>query len=197
MNLTRVITDIQKELVRQGHRVEVDGLAGPETWGAIYSELLGHNIVTVETPVGRVDERSEKVIATLHPKVQPYARALVQQAKAQNINIKVTSGTRTYDEQNALYAQGRTKPGKVVTNARGGQSWHNHSVAFDITVFRGSEPVYESPAYAAVGALGRQMGLEWGGDWTSLKDEPHFQMRNHKSLAQARELHDQGKDVFA
>lgn len=147
----------------------------------------------------RVDERSEKNIATLHPDVQPLARALVKAAVAQGINIKITSGTRTYAEQDALYAQGRSKPGNIVTNARAGQSWHNFSVAFDVTLFDGTEPVWESPLYKKVGEIGKSLGLEWGGDWKgSLVDEPHFQFNpRNVSLAEARELHAQGKTVFA
>ena len=68
-----------------------------------------------------IDERSEKNIKTLNPKVQPLARRLIEEATAQGIHVKVISGHRTYEEQNDLYAQGRTKPGQIVTKAKGGQ----------------------------------------------------------------------------
>jgi hypothetical protein len=90
------------------------------------------------TATGEVDSRSEGVIATLLPQVQPYARALVGKAAANGITIKVISGLRTYDEQNALYAQGRDKPDRIVTNARGGYSNHNFGVAFDVGLFKGN-----------------------------------------------------------
>jgi len=64
-----------------------------------------------------VDDRSEKAIATLLPQVQPYARALVKKAAQHGITIKVIAGMRTYDEQNELFTQGRTKPGRIVTKA--------------------------------------------------------------------------------
>ena len=67
-----------------------------------------------------VDSRSETNIATLNKKVQPLARKLIEEATAQGIYVKIISGHRTYEEQNELYAQGRTKPGKVVTKAKGG-----------------------------------------------------------------------------
>jgi peptidoglycan LD-endopeptidase CwlK len=105
-----------------------------------------------------VDDRSERSIATLLPKIQPYARALVAKAAANGITIKVISGLRTDEEQNDLYAQGRTKPGRIVTNARGGYSNHNFGIAFDIGVFDGGSYLDESPKYKAVGVLGADFG---------------------------------------
>src|SRR4030095_8656518 len=125
----------------------------------------------------KVDPRSESVIATLLPEVQPYARALVTKSAQNGITIKVISGLRTYDEQNALCAQGRTKPGKIVTKARGGYSNHNFGIAFDIGVWEGNSYKDESPKYKAVGVLGMDLGLEWGGNWKTIEDQPHFQLR--------------------
>jgi peptidoglycan LD-endopeptidase CwlK len=152
----------------------------------------------------KVDDRSEKVIATLLPEVQPYARALVRKAAAARITIKVISGLRTYEKQNDLYAQGRTKPGKIVTNARGGYSNHNFGIAFDIGVFEGSKYLDESPKYKAVGPMGTDLGLEWGGNWKSIQDEPHFQLRptwaadssESDMLAELRSRKDSGKAVY-
>ena len=115
------------------------------------------------------------------------------------------SGTRTYEEQNALYEQGRTKPGRVVTNARGGYSNHNFGIAFDIGVFEGGRYLGESPAYKAVGAIGMKLGLEWGGNWKSIQDEPHFQLRpawarelsERDMLAELRARRALGKSAFA
>lgn len=190
MKLDYLIREVQGRL-----GVEVDGKAGPETWCAIHAKICGKS-ATLPTNDDAVDARSEKAIATLLPQVQPYARALLHEAAKQGIKLIVTSATRTYDEQNALYAQGRTKPGEKVTNARGGQSWHNHRCAFDVTIFSGSKPIYESPSYKAVGAIGQSLGLEWGGSWKTIVDEPHFQLTNGKTLAEAQDLHDQGKTVF-
>ena len=86
-------------------------------------------------------------------------------------------GCGTYAEQDELFAQGRTKPGKRVTNAKGGESNHNFGVAFDVGVFEGNAYLDDSPAYDAVGAIGASIGLEWGGHWISLVDKPHFQLR--------------------
>jgi peptidoglycan L-alanyl-D-glutamate endopeptidase CwlK len=178
MTIDQIIRAVQKEL-----GVGIDGRAGPETWKAIYTRVLGRQ-PPGETPPDRppssadaVDPRSERVIATLQPQVRPYARALVKKAASMGITIKVISGLRTYAEQNELYAQGRTKPGRIVTNARGGYSNHNFGIAFDIGVFDGSRYIPESPRYKAVGALGVELGLEWGGNWRTIQDEPHFQLR--------------------
>ena len=146
-----------------------------------------------------VDPRSEKNIATLKPEVQVLARRLIELAKAEGINAKVIDGSRTYEQQNRLYAMGRTKPGKIVTKARGGQSKHNFGIAFDVGIFDPSGEHYygESRAYSEVGRIGKELGLSWGGDWTDFVDEPHFEM-NPKgySLAQIRERHESGQDLF-
>lgn len=174
MQITEMIEAVQKKL-----GVQVDGHAGPETWGAIYAAVVKKTIAgqPPELAIATVDARSEAVIATLLPEVQPIARALVQKAAAIDIQIKVISGSRTYAEQDALYAKGRTEPGDKVTNAKGGYSNHNFGMAFDIGVFSGNKYLPDSPKYKAVGTLGLELGLEWGGTWTSIVDQPHFQLR--------------------
>lgn len=174
MKITQIIEAIQRTL-----KVEVDGKPGPETWMAIHSVLMKKGIggQAQELAISKVDPRSEKSIATLLAEVQPIARALVQKAAASGIEIKVISALRTYAEQDALYARGRTAPGSKVTNARGGYSNHNFGIAFDIGVFSGAKYLPDSPKYKAVGVLGVDLGLEWGGNWTSIIDQPHFQLR--------------------
>ena len=170
MRIEDIVRAVQGEL-----GITVDGRAGPETWQAIYARVVAPAVPGL--PGGVTDSRSEKAIATLLPEVQPYARALVHKAAAVGITIKVIDGTRTWAEQDALYAQGRTRPGGIVTNAKGGESNHNFGIAFDIGVFEGSRYLGDSPKYKAVGTLGIELGLEWGGDWKSLVDQPHFQLR--------------------
>jgi peptidoglycan LD-endopeptidase CwlK len=201
MQINEMIEAIQRKLA-----IYVDGKAGPETWGAIYAAIVRPTIQDVprELAISRVDDRSERNIATLLPEVQPIARALVQKAASNGIAIKIISGHRTYAEQDALYAQGRTTPGEKVTNARGGYSNHNFGIAFDIGVFSGTTYLPESPKYKAVGVLGMDLGLEWGGNWTSIVDQPHFQLRptwaegmtERDMLAQLRERAANGTPVF-
>ena len=213
--LDATIRAVQKKL-----GVFVDGSPGPETWGAVHLAVVGKKapdeIKKTETPTlageGKTaDSRSEKNIATLQPRVRPFARALIEKAAGQGIIIKVTSATRSFTEQDELFAQGRTKPGRKVTNARGGFSNHNFGIAIDITIFKGSAdpeqaktPVFESPLYKVIGALGTEIGLEWGGNWTSIVDEPHFQLRpgwaaemnERDMLAELRTRKASGKDFF-
>lgn len=163
----------------------------------------------------RVDERSEKNIATLHPKVQALARQLVIDAAAKNIIVKITSAQRSYEEQNALYRQARDRrdndgDGRVdeadeqVTKAPAGYSNHNFGLAIDVTLFRGGQPVWTDIAYDTVGELGRALGFEWGGDWSGFVDKPHFQLRpdwargmkEKDFLAECRRRHDLKIDVF-
>ena len=198
MTLDATIRAVQAKL-----GVTVDGNPGPQTWNSIYRSLVGEPPVP-SAPATLADERSERTIGTLLPQVQPLARALIESAADIGIAIKIISGTRTYDEQNALYEQGRSKAGRIVTNARGGYSNHNFGIAFDIGVFEGGRYLDESPAYKAVGALGIKLGLEWGGNWKTIQDEPHFQLRpawaremsERDMLAELRRRNSQGAAVF-
>ena len=184
--------------------ITVDGNPGPQTWDAIYRQIVGSAPIPTGTTT-LADERSERNIATLLPQVQPLARALIENAAAIGICIKALSGTRSYDEQNALYEQGRSQTGRIVTKARGGYSNHNFGIAFDIGVFEGGRYLDESPAYKAIGALGMKLGLEWGGNWQTIQDEPHFQLRpawardlsERDMLAELRMRKEKGVTVFA
>ena len=174
MTLEEIVTAVQTVL-----GVQVDGKAGPETWSAIYKAIVAPTQAgTPAAPeITGVDSRSEKNILTLQPEVRPLARALVHKAALAGIKIKIISGFRSYEEQDALYAQGRTAPGNIVTNARGGYSNHNFGIAFDVGVFEGNKYLDDSPKYKAVGVLGMDLGLEWGGSWKTIVDQPHFQLR--------------------
>lgn len=202
MNIPQMV-----EAVQQALGIEVDGYAGPQTWKAIHAAIVkpAPGDAMGEPFTGTVDARSEKVIATLLPQVRPYARALVHKAAASGIQIKVISGHRTYAEQDALYAKGRTAPGNIVTQVKGGFSNHNFGIAFDVGVFEGSAYLPESPKYRAVGVLGMDIGLEWGGNWTNFVDQPHFQMRpgwaarmsEKEMLAELRQRVESDTPVFA
>ena len=199
MNLAATIRAVQSKL-----NVEADGIAGPQTWDAIHQSIVGADVPAPLTD-GRTDDRSEGNIATLLADVQPYARALIHAAAAQDIAIKVISGTRTYEQQDALFEQGRSKPGPRVTNARGGYSNHNFGIAFDIGIFDSGRYLEESPLYKVVGSIGKSLGLAWGGDWKALLDEPHYELRppwardlsERDLLTGLRDRHARGAEVFA
>ena len=173
-------TDDMVRAVQRKLGVKVDGRAGPQTWGAVYQYIVrprSEPRVAFTAPQDHANERSERAIATLLPEVRPYARALFFKARDQGIAINILSGTRSDEEQDRLYAKGRTAPGPKVTNARAGYSNHNFGIAFDIGVFDGNRYLPESPLYKVVGALGMELGLDWGGNWKSIVDQPHFELR--------------------
>jgi peptidoglycan L-alanyl-D-glutamate endopeptidase CwlK len=101
--------------------------------------------------------------------------------------------------QDKLYAKGRTEEpiGRrhIVTNAKGGQSFHNFGLAFDIVILGdGGKANWDTndPAWKRAGEIGKSVGLEWGGDWTRLKDLPHFQYIGGLTAADCRKLYPSG-----
>jgi len=117
-------------------------------------------------------------IEKLHPVVHAKAAQLVALCAAEGLSVKITETLRTQAEQEALYAQGRTAPGKIVTNARGNGylSPHQWGVAFDVCHnVKGLEFDDSDGFFGKVGAIGKKLGLFWGGDFRSYKDSPHFE----------------------
>jgi len=104
MNLTDMIRAVQKAL-----GIEADGAAGPDTWNAIYNRICPNARALAPTS-DKVDDRSEKVIATLLPQVHPYARELVRKAAQHGITIKVISGLRTYAEKTIFTRKSERNP---------------------------------------------------------------------------------------
>jgi peptidoglycan L-alanyl-D-glutamate endopeptidase CwlK len=137
------------------------------------------------------EEKKFPKVTGLHPKVADAISAVLTEAKARGMNVGLHMGLRTIEEQDALYAKGRTIPGSIVTKAQGGFSWHNYGLAVDI-VFKDSKGNWtwdDSLDWDSLGLLGKMFGLEWGGDWTAFPDLPHFQMRGKiPSVKQAREI---------
>jgi len=102
---------------------------------------------------------------------------------AAGIDLLVYSTYRDKEAQNALYAKGRTLPGRRVTNARGGWSWHQWRVAYDCVPIIAGKAVWGTSGENAklwdqVGTLGEQAGLDWSGRWRRLKEMAHFQLRD-------------------
>jgi len=130
----------------------------------------------------KLDARSERNIATLHPDLQPRAVAFISAAKnlaaQRGLDVKCICGLRSFDEQAALYAKGRTAPGKIVTKAPAGHSMHNFGLAIDLGVFSRDGKTYHGhhALYRELGPLGESLGFEWGGRWKFV-DEPHYQFR--------------------
>lgn len=160
-----------------------------------------------KTDLSVLDERSAKNVATLHSKVQQLFKNWIAEcqilAKAYGYEYKAISGNRTWEEQAKIYAQGRTAPGKIVTNARPGYSNHNFGIAVDMGVFKGGKyldelnPAESETFHRKAAVVAEKYGIEWGGSWKSFKDYPHFEYKTGKTLAQLRQLVTEGKDIFA
>ena len=127
---------------------------------------------------------ASKSLKDLQPKVQLMAEEFVQKCAEAGIEILIYCTLRSKEEQNVLYAQGRTTDGKIVTNARGGDSWHNYGCAFDwVPVIAGKLQWDNMPLYARAGIIAESVGLEWAGRWTGkLKETAHCQFRDGRSL---------------
>jgi peptidoglycan L-alanyl-D-glutamate endopeptidase CwlK len=131
----------------------------------------------------------------LHPGLARRGQSMVELCGLKGIGVLVTQGLRSWAEQDALYARGRTEPpmGRkyIITKARGGQSYHNFGLAFDIVVLDAvgkADWDDTHPAWNAAARIGKSVGLAWGGDWRGFKDRPHFQYAGGLSLAQCRVL---------
>lgn len=124
-------------------------------------------------------------ITALHPRLQVKLTQLKEECAKNGINILFSECLRTIAEQDALYAQGRTVPGNIVTNAKGStySSQHQWGIAADFYLnqdvdgdgdkkddaFNNSTGLFD-----LVGQIAKALGLGWGGDWTSIKDRPHL-----------------------
>jgi len=118
-------------------------------------------------------------INDLHSKVAAMCSEFINRCKAQGIDVIITSTYRDSASQDALYAQGRTKPGKKVTNARAGQSYHNWGVAFDfVPLVNGKAQWNNAALFTRCGEIAEGVGLEWAGRWTKFKEMAHCQYTN-------------------
>ncbi len=151
------------------------------------------------------DPRTEKALATLDPKAAAKFRPFIQkvQALAESFGVQYLAigGNRTWAEQDALYAQGRTKPGKIVTKAKGGQSNHNFGIALDFGVFKAGkyldekEPATANRIHATIAAIAAAHGLEAGHYW-KFQDSPHYEVKTGLTLAQKRSRYQKSGSVF-
>jgi len=140
--------------------------------------------------------KSEPKLTGLNPIVAHYARQLIRLSYRAGVPIIISQGLRTIAEQNDIYAQGRTKPGPIVTQVKGGYSFHNFGLAIDFALlvndkiaswdtFRDGNKDGQRD-WLQVAEIGRKLGFEWGGDWSTFIDMPHFQMVFGLTTAQLR-----------
>jgi len=129
----------------------------------------------------------------LLPQVRELAQQLLIRSSDNGTPIIITQTLRTKAEQDALYAQGRTTPGFIVTKAKGGDSFHNYGLAFDVALIVGNKVIWNKndnnhnkiDDWEEVGKMGESLGLEWGGRW-KFKDIPHFQLTFGLSIAELK-----------
>lgn len=135
----------------------------------------------------QVRSKSAKRLEGVAPVIKAAAEALIDRCYARGVWIVITQGLRTYAEQDALYAQGRTKPGQIVTKVRGGYSIHNFGYAIDFALLLrdGRSVSWDTlrdddkdslPDWGEVVEEAKRLGFEWGGDWRKFVDMPHLQM---------------------
>ncbi|PTU71463.1 M15 family metallopeptidase [Chromobacterium haemolyticum] len=129
---------------------------------------------------------ASRKIEDLHPDLQPLCREFVRRCEAAGVTALITTTYRSGAEQDELYAQGRTKPGPRVTNARAGQSAHNAMIqgkpaarAFDVVPTIGGKPMWDAkhPHWQVMGKIGMELGLNWYGRPNApFKEFPHFEL---------------------
>jgi hypothetical protein len=112
----------------------------------------------------------------LHPKVrEDFANFITEAEDALGITIRVTQGMRTFSEQQKLYDQGRTEPGKIVTKAKPGSSYHQYGLAVDLVELVNGGVDWEYDMSKIV-PFALKHGISWGGDFPgTFKDFPHFE----------------------
>jgi peptidoglycan L-alanyl-D-glutamate endopeptidase CwlK len=188
--LIQNVKAVQKLLRNRGYRTGYpDGWFGRRTTNAVstfqrHSRLHTSGIVDPRTrqrlfnPYPRDDfesRPSSNDLSSLHPYVASLARRFLELTKEHNLDVRITTAFRSWDEEDRLFALGRTVPGQVVTNARGGDSYHNWGLAFDAVPYEGGEISTDQQKFLQMGHLGQQVGLQWGGTFKALVDYPHFQ----------------------
>jgi len=116
-------------------------------------------------------------VRLLHPRIRAICGQFMIECQKAGIDLIITQTLRTKAEQDAIYAQGRTTPGKIVTKAKYPMSPHCWGCAFDIAIKVAGKIVWDErkDLYAKAGAIGKKLGLVWGGDFKSFVDRPHFE----------------------
>jgi hypothetical protein len=153
------------------------------------------SVLSVQVPPFR-DNRSDAVRSAdpknilgsgrLHPVLGKKIEQLIEKAAAQGMDLYLQEGYRSPE------AQGKIPSGN--TRAKPGYSFHNYGLAADV-VFRnktGAPSWAENHDWQRLGELGKSVGLEWGGDWKSIQDRPHFQFSPHHGIGEIRQLFQEG-----
>jgi len=210
------VTDLQTQLSKLLFDIDIDGDFGGQTLSALnnFQTLKGMSKTTfVDDAIysaimddvnanARVDKPSLERMAKLHPKIRAEVLHLVKQCLKNNVKIRIVQGLRTFVEQDELYAQGRTKPGPIVTKAKGGLSNHNYGLSFDFCLLNADGSISWSQMQDAdadgikdwmeVVNIFKKNGYDWGGLW-QFKDNPHIEKTFGLSIRTLLNMHNTGK----
>lgn len=131
---------------------------------------------------------NSRKLEDLHPKVAAMAKEFIKKCKAVGIDLLVTSTYRDAASQQALYNQGRTTPGNIVTNAKPGQSWHNWRCALDFAPLRNGKIDWnDTKTFTRCGEIAESCGFSWAGRWKGrLRELAHVQYTGGLTLADFR-----------
>lgn len=125
---------------------------------------------------------SSRNIKYLQNILQRGVEEFLKRCSEKNLNVLITQTLRDSEYQNYLYAKGRTEPGSIVTNARGGESYHNYGLAFDICKNVKGQEYDDLEFFKRCGEIWTEMGGTWGGNFKYFKDYPHFDLSNLISI---------------
>jgi peptidoglycan L-alanyl-D-glutamate endopeptidase CwlK len=140
------------------------------------------------------DYWTNRRIEDLHPSIRDRARGFINTVQDRlGIKLRLTDGLHTWEEQANLYAKGRTKSGSIVTYARAGESYHNYGLAFDVVPIQDGQPQYDTDRWQDIADIAiSEYGFQWGGNFSSLDDKPHFYDPAGYSVDQLAERYERG-----
>lgn len=170
------------------HGLDADGKVGDQTRAALAPPITSKPIATPsESHIAvfagsRIDQINAAALARAAPSLQTKVKALILAAADDGIVLQVVQGLRTFAEQDALYAQGRTRAGAIVTHARGGQSHHNFGLACDLAPVVNGQVSWNDKLFTPIGHWADLTGLSWGGKW-KFRDLPHVELNGLPNTA--------------
>lgn len=128
---------------------------------------------------------ADRSLGSLEPRAERAAREALDDCARAGMQVLVTCTYRSGEEQDQLYAQGRTKPGAKVTNAKAGQSFHQYRVALDLVPMVNGKPEWSGnhPNWKKIADIFISHGFEWAGAWKRFRELPHFQMTGGHPLS--------------
>lgn len=130
----------------------------------------------------RAHELTTQRLQGVHPTLVEKAWRIFAAMDALGKAVFITQGVRTTEEQQALYAQGRTAPGQIVTNCDGVNKKSNHQLKDDgyghavDFAFADDDPFSSKHPWTLLGSCAEVLGLYWGGRWSSIRDLPHVEL---------------------